>query len=118
MSHHHYHHHDHDHDHDHDHSDHDHDHGDHDHDHGDHDHDHGDHDHGTIEMPFDEKLSKLLDHWVQHNVDHAKTYNQWAEKVRQNHMESVAGLIEEAAEMNLAINKKFEQAKAMINDKG
>lgn len=78
-----------------------------------HDHDHHHH-HGTTEMTFEEKLSKLLEHWCQHNADHAKTYNQWAEKVKQNHMGSVAALIEEAAEMNLEINKKFEQAKALI----
>ncbi len=86
--------------------------------HHDHDHDH-DHDHHhDIEMTFEEKLLKLLDHWCQHNEDHAKTYNQWAEKVKQNHMEIVAALIDEAAEMNLEINKKFEQAKALVQNKG
>ena len=88
----------------------------HDHDH-DHDHDHNHHPHDT-EMTFEEKIVKLLEHWIKHNDDHAQTYRGWADQVTQNHLEAVGAIIEEAAEMNLEINKKFEQAKALIQDKG
>ncbi len=99
---------------------HDHDH-DHDHKHGHkHDHDHHDHNHqhGTTEMTFEEKVVKLLEHWIKHNDDHAKTYQGWADQAKENRMEAVAALIEEAAEMNLAVNEKFEQAKALIRENG
>mgnify|MGYP000022356956 CR=1 FL=1 len=44
---------------------------------------HHDHDsHG--EMPFDEKLLKLLNHWIKHNEDHAFNYRNWAEKAKAN----------------------------------
>ena len=36
-------------------------------------HHHHNHDsHG--EMPFDEKLSKMVHHWIKHNEDHALNY--------------------------------------------
>lgn len=85
------------------------------HDHDDHHSHHGaGHQHGNIEMTFAEKIEKLLSHWIQHNDDHASTYRGWADQARQNHLAEVAAIIEEAAEMNLAINEKFEKAKLLI----
>ena len=97
--------------------DHDHHHHHHDQDHShphDHDHDHH-HDHGPVEMSFSEKMAKLLDHWIGHNDDHAKSYQGWADQARQNQLTRVAVLIEEAAAMSLAVNEKFMQAKALMN---
>ena len=82
----------------------------HDHDH----HDHHHHDHSPAEMSFPEKMMKLLDHWIKHNDEHAKTYQNWAEQARQHHLGRAAVLIEEAAAMSLAVNEKFEQAKALV----
>ena len=104
--------HDHDHGHDHDHS-HDHDHG-HDHDHS-HDHDH-DHSHEAASPMSDkDKLTKLLEHWVGHNDDHANNYRQWAEKATAMGLSSAAGLISEAADLTDAISEKFRQAKKSID---
>ncbi len=89
------------------------------HHHNDHDHGHHhDHHHAKAEMTFEEKVLKLLEHWIKHNDDHADTYRGWANQAKENHLEAVAAIIEEAAEMNLAVNEKFEQAKALITDKG
>ncbi|MFZ2634467.1 MAG: hypothetical protein WA081_21800 [Desulfosalsimonadaceae bacterium] len=100
---------------------HDHNHDHHPHDHNDKDQPHGhshphthSHDHGPAEMPFPEKMMKLLDHWIKHNDEHAKTYQSWAEQARQNHLGRAAVLIEEAAAMSLAVNEKFEQARALV----
>ncbi|MDA8404254.1 MAG: hypothetical protein M0Z56_08695 [Desulfobacteraceae bacterium] len=84
------------------------------HDHDHHHHDHNHNDHGPLEMPFPDKMIKLLDHWIKHNDDHAKTYQGWADQARQNHLARVAILIEEASAMSLAVNEKFEQAKALV----
>jgi hypothetical protein len=46
-------------------------------------HHHHDHD-SHSEMPFDEKLLKLLNHWIKHNEDHALNYRNWAEKAKAN----------------------------------
>ena len=94
----------------------------HDHDHHSHDHiDDGDHDHNhshghshaheiQSEMSFEEKVVRLLEHWIQHNDDHAGTYRSWAERAREQHMEDVAAVMMEAASMTLDINRKFEEA--------
>ena len=80
------------------------------------DHHHHDHD-SHEEMPFDEKLMKLLSHWIKHNQDHALNYRNWAEKAKTNGKDQVAGLLEEAAELSLAVNEKFEAALAGIDPK-
>ncbi len=78
------------------------------------DHHHHDHDtHG--EMPFDEKLVKLLDHWIKHNLDHALNYRNWAEKAKANDQLETAALLEEAAEMSLAVNEKFKATLATLS---
>ena len=79
-----------------------------------HDHHHG-HDH-EIEstLTFDEKMIKLLEHWVKHNDDHAETYRDWAKKAKENHMDKAESLILDAAEMTLEISKKFEEAARII----
>ncbi|RJP85256.1 MAG: hypothetical protein C4518_16675 [Desulfobacteraceae bacterium] len=96
------------------------------HDHDDHHHNDGHahahshshhHDHAPAEMSFPEKMIKLLDHWIKHNDEHAKTYKGWADQARQNHLGRAALLIEEAAAMNLAVNEKFEQARALVDKK-
>lgn len=84
-------------------------HHDHDHDHG-HAHHHHDNDHGQG-MGFEEKLLKILDHWIKHNLDHADTYKDWAARAREASMPEVAELLEEAANMNFTMNEVFEKAK-------
>ena len=90
-------------------------HHDHDHDH-DHHHDHHHHEDAAAqpEMTFAQKMEKLLDHWIQHNDDHAISYQGWADQARQRHLDAVADIIEEAAEMNRAMNEKFARAKALL----
>ena len=61
-----------------------------------HHHHHGDE--IKSELSFDEKMIKLLEHWIKHNEDHVRTYRDWAQ------------LLEDVAEMTLLINKKFESA--------
>ena len=84
----------------------------------DHHHHHPHHDHDSHgELSFDDKMAKLLDHWIKHNQDHALNYRNWAEKAKANGKADAGGLLEEAAEMSLAINKKFAAALAIIGDK-
>ncbi len=82
-----------------------------------HHHDHDDHSRGLPEMTFEEKIEKLLDHWIKHNDDHATTYQGWADQAKQNHLDEVAAIIEQAAEMNLAVNEKFKKAKALLQSR-
>ena len=78
-------------------------------------HHHHNHDH-EIEstLSFDEKMIKLLEHWVKHNDDHAETYRDWAKKAKEKNMDEAGSLLEDAAEMTLEISKKFEEAARII----
>ena len=90
-----------------------HDHSDHHH-HHEHNHTHS-HSHDVAStLSFEEKLIKLLDHWIKHNVDHAGTYTEWAERSKASNLETVAGLLAEAARISLTVNEKFEAALKML----
>ena len=78
-----------------------------------HHHDHDSHE----ELSFEEKLIKLLSHWIKHNEDHALNYRNWAEKAKTNGKGQTAGLLEEAAELSLVVNDKFEAALTELDGK-
>ncbi len=61
-------------------------------------------------LSFDEKLSKLLKHWLKHNESHAETYRDWAIKAKKNEMPEAGALIDAAADLTRLINGKFEKA--------
>ena len=73
-------------------------------------HHHHSHDESNSEMAFEEKLIKILDHWIKHNEDHAQNYKKWAEDAKSKGLTEAGELLIEAAGMSLAINAKFEQA--------
>jgi len=80
--------------------------------------DHHHHDHNSHEeLSFEEKLMRLLSHWIKHNEDHALNYRNWAEKAKTNGKRQIAGLLEEAAELSLTVNEKFEAALAGLDGK-
>ena len=80
-----------------------------------HHHDHHDHEmHSSLS--FEEKMIKLLEHWIKHNDDHAQTYRDWAQKAKEKNKIKSALMLEDAAEMTLAISKKFELAIKLINE--
>ena len=80
-----------------------------------HHHPHHDHD-SPGELSFDEKIEKMLSHWIKHNEDHASNYRNWAQKAKANDMGKAAALLEAAADMSVAINEKFKEALALVND--
>ncbi len=70
------------------------------------------HDHHAQESPltFDERMIKLLDHWIKHNTDHAETYREWAKKAAEKNLPEIGAILIEVAEMTVAINAKFMTA--------
>ncbi len=82
-----------------------------------HNHDHHCHHHSTDHkesMSFDEKMGKILEHWLKHNTDHAGTYNEWAQKARDNGLEEIGKILDEASSMTLEMNNKFKQAISIL----
>ncbi|RPJ17820.1 MAG: hypothetical protein EHM37_00140 [Deltaproteobacteria bacterium] len=82
--------------------------------HHDHQHPSGHHDHPSPELSFDEKLIKLLEHWIRHNQEHAKTYGDWAEKAAADSKGEVSILLNEAVSLSMDLNRKFEKALAKV----
>ena len=68
------------------------------------------------DLSFDEKMIKLLEHWIKHNDDHAQTYREWAQKAKEKNKSKAALMLEDAAEMTLSISKKFESAMKLIDE--
>ena len=90
-------------------------HHDHDHSHGhshDHHHDHAQPSDGTLS--FEDKMIKLLEHWIKHNDDHADSYRDWARKAQSHGMAEAGELLSDVAEMTAGITGKFEQILAAI----
>lgn len=80
-----------------------------------HHHDAHDHDHShPSPMTFDQKLAKILDHWLKHNSDHAGTYADWARQARENGHDAVAELLDDVIRMTEDINEKFEAARRLM----
>jgi hypothetical protein len=78
-------------------------------------HHHHDHEMQSV-LSFDEKMIKLLKHWINHNDDHAQTYRDWAQKAKEKNKSKAALMLEDAAEMTLSISKKFESAIKFIDE--
>lgn len=70
------------------------------------------HDHHTQKssLTFDERMIKLLEHWVKHNTDHAETYREWAKRAEENNLSEIGAILNEVAEMTVNINVKFVTA--------
>ena len=75
-----------------------------------HHHHHHHHDESHSELPFEEKLAKILDHWIKHNEDHAQNYKKWAQEAKTKGLTEAGELLLEAADISLGINQKLEKA--------
>jgi hypothetical protein len=77
-----------------------------------HDHrEHRLHEHGhPAEPSLDDKLLKLLEHWIRHNQEHALTYSEWAARAAAGSRGEVAVLLNEAVGLSVDLRRIFEQA--------
>lgn len=75
-------------------------------------HDHNHETHGNL--TFNEKLVKLLEHWIKHNDDHAENYKDWAVKTKEKGMNDIGLLLEDVVGMTELINNKFKKALELI----
>ena len=87
------------------------------HDHHSHHH-HGKHHHGQEKVSDQEKLVKMMEHWIHHNQDHVNSYCEWAKRARDMGWEEVARILETVADQATLQNKKFEQALALMKGHG
>jgi hypothetical protein len=60
------------------------------------------------------KLRHLLEHWSEHNEEHAKTYLEWAEKAAASGDKELSSILKEIAENTKRMDGLFEKAKKAI----
>lgn len=75
----------------------------------DHDHNHGE-ETGDQKRSFEEKLEKLLTHWIHHNESHITSYLDWAKQVEQNQLPQIADEITKAAKESESVNNSLKKA--------
>jgi rubrerythrin len=63
-----------------------------------------------------EKLKHLLEHWIEHNRDHVRTYEQWASKAESLNEKELSGILREIAEESRKIEGLFKRALESIQE--
>lgn len=60
------------------------------------------------------KLKKLLDHWIEHNISHKETYEEWARRMSAILKEDRADILKKIAEETGEIDKLFLRLKGIL----
>jgi len=87
-----------------------------------HPHDDDHHEHGSPARLDSEgklsdrtKLIKVLEHWIHHNEDHAKSYVEWAERARGIGEEATGSILEGIAAEAIRQNEKLQEALKLMH---
>jgi len=76
-----------------------------------HHHHHHHHDHDIkSDLTMEQKLEKLVNHWIKHNEDHEKSYREWMAKAEDSGLAKTAKIFGEVAELTSEINTKLKEA--------
>jgi hypothetical protein len=65
-------------------------------------------------LSFEDKLIKLLEHWIRHNEGHVTSCVEWARKAEASHMADIGRLLFEAADETLSVSAKFDEALELL----
>jgi hypothetical protein len=57
-----------------------------------------------------EKLRHLIQHWIDHNEAHVKTYNEWVRKTESLGEKKISGIIKKIAEESKRLEDLFKEA--------
>lgn len=57
-----------------------------------------------------EKLKHLLHHWMEHNLEHAEIYREWAGKVSSAGDEELSQILASLCDETRKLNRLFEEA--------
>ncbi len=61
-----------------------------------------------------EKLRVLLVHWVEHNLEHAQEFRQWARRAEESGSEEAASKLEAAAQEMKVLNNSLQTALELL----
>ena len=59
------------------------------------------------------KLKHLLEHWAEHNTEHARTYLDWAKKADALGKAELAGILREIAKETEKMDSMFKKAETL-----
>jgi len=65
-------------------------------------------------MNDQEKLRVLLVHWVEHNLEHAQEFRQWARRAEESGSEEAASKLEAAAQEMKVLNNSLQTALELL----
>ena len=65
-----------------------------------------------------EKLKKMAEHWIGHNLEHARSYRLWADRAKEAGRPEPGEILEEIARDMLEQNGKLERIIFLLNDSG
>jgi len=66
-------------------------------------------------MDEKQKLSVVIEHWIEHNESHLGEYRKWAQKAGEMGLSSVKSEIDEAVEMLSKLNGRLDKARNVLN---
>jgi rubrerythrin len=81
-------------------------------------HHHSNHHHGHEKVSEQDKLIKMMEHWIHHNHDHAHSYREWAKRAKDMGWEQVASILEAVADQTALQNQDIEEALALVKEQG
>ena len=64
------------------------------------------------------KLRKMVEHWISHNEEHARSYRLWAGRAREAGCEEPGRILEEIAAESAGQNEKFMKIVRIIDSAG
>ncbi|MGA7875448.1 MAG: hypothetical protein WCA08_07270 [Desulfoferrobacter sp.] len=80
-------------------------------------HHHHSHDDHTQRTPHEkEKLTKMVEHWIQHNIEHARSYREWAQRADDLGQKEVAEILSGIAAHSTRQNEDMERALALLKN--
>jgi len=64
-----------------------------------------------------EKISKLIQHWIEHNRGHRESYLEWKGKLTEEGFPETVRALEKVAELTLEANRELEKAAAEVEER-
>ncbi len=74
--------------------------------------------HHQHEIPMDDKarLVKMIEHWIHHNEDHARSFADWAQRAERLEARQACDCLQEAVAMMERLNQRFREALQSLQD--
>lgn len=61
-----------------------------------------------------EKLKHLLEHWIEHNEAHVKTYSEWSSKAESLGKKELAGILVQVVDESRKLDGLFKKAMEIL----